>query len=158
MRNLFLVYVLLCSLGVPAPSARVRQPDQGQAPDRPQKPQKPSRTGVTTTLKPTEAPADRPFEKKADYSQEAFVIEQLRSSYRFESDGTGRRESIARIRVQSEAGVQQWGQLQVGYNSANERVEIPYVRVLKEDGTIGKAADDDAEDLSDACQREAPGP
>ena len=31
--------------------------------------------------------------------------------YRFEADGTGRKETIARIRVQSEAGVQQWGQL-----------------------------------------------
>ena len=45
--------------------------------------------------------------------------------YRFETDGTGRKESIARIRVQSEAGVQQWGQLQLGYNSANERRRLP---------------------------------
>src|SRR5579863_10147549 len=57
-----------------------------------------------------------------DYSKESFVIEQMHSRYRFEADGTGRKETIARIRVQSEAGVQQWGQLQEGYNSANERV------------------------------------
>jgi len=95
-------------------------------------------------------------EKKPDYSKESFVVEKLRSLYRFESDGTGRRETIARIRVQSEAGVQQWGQLQVGYNSANERVEIPYVRVLKEDGTIVKAGDDAVQDLSAPVQREAP--
>ena len=42
-----------------------------------------------------------------DYSQEAFVIEQYRSVYHFENDGTGRKETIARVRVQSEAGVQQ---------------------------------------------------
>src|SRR3981081_2901605 len=156
MRNFVLVSVLVCTLGIPATSARLRQPDQGQAPDRPQKPKRASRTGVTTITKPAATPADKPSEKKADYSQEAFVIEQLRSSYRFESDGTGRRESIARIRVQSEAGVQQWGQLQVGYNSANERVEIPYVRVLKEDGTIVKAGDDAVQDLSAPVEREAP--
>jgi len=91
-----------------------------------------------------------------DYSQEAFVIEQMHSKYRFEKDGTGRKETIARIRVQSEAGVQQWGQIQIGYNSANERVEIPYVRVLKKDGSVVKAGDDAVQDLSAPIEREAP--
>src|SRR5271165_3881992 len=90
------------------------------------------------------------------YSQESFVIEQMHSRYRFEADGTGRREVTARIRVQSEAGVQQWGQLQEGYNSANERVEIPYVRVLKQDGSVVKAGDDAVQDLSAPIEREAP--
>jgi len=93
---------------------------------------------------------------KPDYAQESFVIEQMHSRYRFEADGTGRKETIARIRVQSEAGVQQWGQLQEGYNSANERVEIPYVRVLKEDGSVVKAGDDAVQDLSAPIEREAP--
>src|SRR6202051_1650197 len=91
-----------------------------------------------------------------DSSPEAFVVEQYRSTYRFESDGTGRRETIARIRVQSEAGVQQWGQIQVGYNSANERVEIAYVRVVKADGSVGKAGEDAVQDLSAPVEREAP--
>ena len=91
-----------------------------------------------------------------DYSQESFVIEQMHSHYRFEADGTGRKETVARIRVQSEAGVQQWGQLQEGYNSANERVEIPYVRVVKQDGSIVKAGDDAVQDLSAPIEREAP--
>jgi tetratricopeptide (TPR) repeat protein len=94
--------------------------------------------------------------KAPDYSEESFVIEQMHSHYRFEADGTGRKETKARIRVQSEAGVQQWGQLQEGYNSANERVEIPYVRVLKEDGTVVKAGDDAVQDLSAPIEREAP--
>jgi tetratricopeptide (TPR) repeat protein len=80
----------------------------------------------------------------------------MHSYYRFEADGTGRKETKARIRVQSEAGVQQWGQLQEGYNSANERVEIPYVRVLKEDGSVVKAGDDAVQDLSAPVEREAP--
>src|SRR5580692_3081367 len=91
-----------------------------------------------------------------DYTQESFVIEQMHSRYRFEADGTGRKETTARIRVQSEAGVQQWGQIQVGYNSANERVEIAYVRVVKADGTVVKAGDDAVQDLSAPVEREAP--
>ena len=52
--------------------------------------------------------------------------------------------------------MQQWGQIQEGYNSANERVEIPYVRVLKEDGTVVKAGDDAVQDLSAPVEHEAP--
>src|SRR5215469_18955674 len=103
----------------------------------------------------TPAPAPKP-DNKRDYAQESFVIEQMHSRYRFEADGTGRKETVARIRVQSEAGVQQWGQLQEGYSSANERVEIPYVRVLKEDGTVVKAGDDAVQDLSAPIEHEAP--
>ena len=95
-------------------------------------------------------------EKSPTYSQESFVVEKMQTRYRFETDGTGRKEVIARIRVQSEAGVQQWGQLQFGYNSANERVEIPYVRVLKEDGSVVKAGDDAVQDLSAPVEHEAP--
>src|ERR1700728_1791304 len=111
------------------------------------------------------APSGTAADKAADalkpgmapkYPEESFVIEQMHSYYRFEADGTGRKETKARIRVQSEAGVQQWGQLQEGYNSANERVEIPYVRVLKEDGTVVKAGDDAVQDLSAPLEREAP--
>src|SRR3981081_121597 len=156
MRNLVPACFLACTLCIPATSSALQQPGHNQATDRPGKPKKTSRPGENTIAKPAETPAGKPADKKADYSQEAFVIEQLRSSYRFESDGTGRKESIARIRVQSEAGVQQWGQLQVGYNSANERVEIPYVRVLKEDGSIVKAGDDAVQDLSAPVEREAP--
>ncbi|HZR65202.1 MAG TPA: DUF3857 domain-containing protein [Terriglobales bacterium] len=91
-----------------------------------------------------------------DHSQEAFVVEKLHSSYRFENDGTGRRETYARIKVQSEAGVEEWGQLVLGYNSANERVEIPYVRVLKLDGSTVTAPADSVQDLSIPLEREAP--
>ena len=58
--------------------------------------------------KPVNSAGSKPEAVKHDYSQEAFVVEQYKSIYRFENDGTGRKETIARIRVQSEAGVQQW--------------------------------------------------
>ncbi|MBO0911816.1 MAG: DUF3857 domain-containing protein [Acidobacteria bacterium] len=91
-----------------------------------------------------------------DHSQEAYVVEKLANSYRFENDGTGRREIYALIKVQSEAGVEAWGQLVVGYNSANERVEIPFVRVHKLDGATVTAPPDSVQDLSIPLEREAP--
>ena len=104
----------------------------------------------------TQSSAAKLAESAHNYSQESFVVEQMHTRYRFESDGTGRRDTTARIRIQSEAGVQQWGQLLEGYNSANERLEIPYVRVLKQDGTVVKASDDDVQDLSAPVEHEAP--
>jgi tetratricopeptide (TPR) repeat protein len=91
-----------------------------------------------------------------DHSQESYVVEKLRTSYHFENDGTGRREIYAKIKVQSEPGVEQWGQVVVGYNSANERVEIPFVRVLKLDGSTVTASQESVQDLSIPLEREAP--
>ena len=156
MRNCCFVLLLCCLLAVGGSAQQPRQPA----------PTSPSPTGQSTTpqqsKKPDKIPSGTTAEKAVnavktpDYTEESFVIEQMHSHYRFEADGTGRKETKARIRVQSEAGVQQWGQLLEGYNSANERVEIPYVRVLKEDGSVVKTGDDAVQDLSAPIEREAP--
>src|SRR5216684_653270 len=114
-------------------------------------------TAVFAQTPPTPAPPlPLPPAAPADHSQESYVIEKLRTSFRFENDGTGRREIYARIKVQSEAGVEQWGQLVWGYNSANERIEVPYVRVLKADGPSVAAPPDAIQDLSIPLEKEAP--
>ena len=92
----------------------------------------------------------------ADYSQEALVFEQVRSLLRFEDDGTGRRELYMRVRTQSEAGVQQYGQLVFGYNSANERADVAFVRVRKADGSVVATPPEAVQDLSAPVQRVAP--
>src|SRR5580658_929345 len=150
MRSFYLPFLAACVLTVPfaAPA------QSGQAPSTSAVPAEAKKGTKASDATPAAAP--NPEEPKRDYSQEAFVVEQYRSRYRFESDGTGRKETVARIRVQSEAGVQQWGQIQVGYNSANERVEIAYVRVVKQDGSVVKAGDDAVQDLSAPVEREAP--
>jgi tetratricopeptide (TPR) repeat protein/transglutaminase-like putative cysteine protease len=122
-------------------------PALAQLPERKPADDKSSGSSSEKTLTPS---------AKKDYSEEGFVIEQVRTLFRFEKDGTGRKETIARVRVQSEAGVEQWGQVQVGYNSANERVEIPYVRVLKKDGSVVTAPADSVQDLTAPVEREAP--
>ncbi len=149
MRSLFLPLLLASALG--APFCASAQSDQA-----PSSSAVPEKIKKATEANSSETPPSKPEEPKHDYSQEAFVIEQSHSTYRYESDGTGRRETVARVRVQSEAGVQQWGQLQVGYNSANERLEVAYVRVIKADGSVVKAGDDAVQDLTAPVEREAP--
>lgn len=109
-------------------------------------------TTPTSAAKPSPPSPGSTF----DYSQEAYVVQKVKTSYTFENDGTGKRELYVRIKVQSEAGVQQLGQVIFGYSSANERVEIPYVRVLKADGTTITAPPDAVQDLSTPVEKEAP--
>ena len=111
-----------------------------------------------TTPNKSQAPA-QPSEaakQKPDYSQEAVVVEQLSNGYRFERDGTGQREVSFRARVQSDAGVQHLGQLVFAYSSANEKLDMDFVRVRKTDGTVVNAATSDIQDLTAPIAREAP--
>jgi len=108
-----------------------------------------------TVHKAEEKPSGAPQEKP-DYSHEPFVFEQFHTRVRFEKDGTGWKETAIRVRVQSEAGVQQLGQLVFGYNSGNERVEIAYIRVHKADGSVVTAGADAVQDLTAPVARDAP--
>src|ERR1700752_3714364 len=99
-------------------------------------------------------PADD--KQKRDYSQEAVVVEQITTGYRFERDGTGQRELSLRVKVQSDAGVERFGQLIFGYSSANEKLDMDFVRVRKADGTVVNAATTDIQDLTAPIAREAP--
>src|ERR1700678_1873235 len=57
-----------------------------------------------------------------DYSGESFVIEDLSTDVTFLEDGTEQQELAARVRIQSQAGVQQFGVLNFPYKSENERL------------------------------------
>jgi len=75
-------------------------------------------------------------EKAADYSQQAFVIEKYLTKIRFENHGTSEREQIMRIRLQTQAGVQEFGQLHFPYNGANDKIDIVSVKVTKPNGAV----------------------
>jgi tetratricopeptide (TPR) repeat protein len=158
MRNRFILLFtcLLTALSAIAISQQSSSPAPSAQDQTPQTTPQTTKSGDKSAGPPAQKSAATPTPDKHDYKQESFVVEKMHSYYRFEPDGTGRKETVARIRVQSEAGVQQWGQLLEGYNSANERVEIPYVRVLKEDGSVVKATDDAVQDLSAPIEHEAP--
>src|SRR5687767_121611 len=110
---------------------------------------------VLAQTKPADPSADA-AKQKTDYSQEAVVIEQLTTAYRFEPDGTGQREATLRVKVQSDAGVEHFGQLVFPYTSGNEKLEMDFVRVHKADGTVVNATASDIQDLSAPLAREAP--
>ncbi len=139
MLALFLL-LCVCASADERPSTASRRRQAAKRTTKPAKPSKPPKT---------EAPA-------ADYSQEPFVFELYKVAWTFENDGTGTREQMARIRVQSDAGVQALGQLIFGYNTNNERMEVKYVRVRKADGKVMIAGPDAAQDLPSPIEREAP--
>ncbi|HEY6307051.1 MAG TPA: DUF3857 domain-containing protein [Candidatus Angelobacter sp.] len=93
---------------------------------------------------------------KPDHSGEAYIVEQSVDKMIFENDGTGAREKMARVRVQSDAGVQQFGLLTFAYQKAGETVEINYVRVRKPDGSVVVTPLDEAQDMPADVTREAP--
>ena len=93
---------------------------------------------------------------RADYSREPFVIEQFSTNARFENDGTGEENLRVRVRVQSDAGAQQWSELVFGFNSANEKVDVGYVRVHKSDGSTVEVAADAVKDAPAAAARDFP--
>ncbi len=106
---------------------------------------------------PPSAPVPAPMQKLTpDYSSEPLVVEKYSTKARFENDGTGERELAARIKVQSDAGVQQLGELVFGYNSANEEMDVKFVRVVKPDGTVITAAPDAIKEMTAAVERDAP--
>jgi tetratricopeptide (TPR) repeat protein/transglutaminase-like putative cysteine protease len=100
--------------------------------------------------------AQQPAPAPPAHADEAAIIEQSHTTLRFEEDGTGTRETYVRIKAQSEAGVQQWGQLVAGYNAATERIEIPLVRVHKADGSIVDTPASAIQDLTSPVERIAP--
>lgn len=91
-----------------------------------------------------------------DYSQESVVVEQLSTKIVFEADGTSKQESTSRIRMQSNAGVQQFGVISIPYAKANGDVDIIYVRVRKPDGSVVVTPEENTQEMPAAITREAP--
>ena len=109
------------------------------------------------------APAPKPSAQASaakpaapDYAQEPFIFEQYTTKVRFENDGTGERNYVARIRAQNPAGVQALGELTFGYNSGSEQIDMHYVRVRKPDGSLVTAGPEAAKEMTAAVVRDAP--
>jgi len=65
-------------------------------------------------------------------------------------------ETEAVVRIQSQAGVEEFGQLVFGYSSATENLEVEYVRVRKPDGQIVVTPESTAQDFAPDVLKEAP--
>lgn len=84
------------------------------------------------------------------------MYETVRGAMRYENDGTGMREISARVRIQSEPGLQKVGQLIFEYSATNEKLDIRKVRVIHPDGSATEAGPDSVQDLTSPVAREAP--
>lgn len=100
--------------------------------------------------------AQTPAKPKADNAQEAAIFERIFNRARFENDGTGAEETEAVIRIQSQAGVEAFGQLVFGYSAATEQLQVEYVRVQKPDGKVVVTPESTAQDFAPDILKEAP--
>jgi transglutaminase-like putative cysteine protease len=94
--------------------------------------------------------------KKTDPAQEAAIYQRILNRARFELDGTGVEETEAVIKIQSQAGVEEFGQMVFGYSSATEKLDVEYVRVRKADGRVVVTPESTAQDFAPDILKEAP--
>src|SRR5579872_4662996 len=118
----------------------------------PGNPAQPSTAAPTATP----APGSGDSTSKTDYSQQPSIIQKLINRYRYEADGTGTHETILQAKIQNQLGVQQYGEVQLGYNAENEKVKINYVRVHKASGATVSAQLDLIQDLTAPVAEQAP--
>lgn len=95
-------------------------------------------------------------DKSGKDSQEAAVIQLMTIRAHYENDGTGSIENTRAVKVQSEAGIQAFGQLVFGYSSATEKLDINYVRVRKPGGEVVETPAANAQDFAPEVLRSAP--
>ena len=112
--------------------------------------------GATSTQNPAVTSASAPVAKPSDYSKEALVYDKLITRFLEESDGTGTRQTTARIRILADAGVKDMAVLVFTYTASNQQVDIAYVRVIKPDGSIVTTPDYNIQDMPADVTREAP--
>ncbi len=93
---------------------------------------------------------------KSNSADEGAIFDRILNRVRFENDGTQVSETEAVVRIQSQAGVEEFGQIVFGYSSATEKLEIEYVRVRKPDGQVVVTPESTAQDFAPDVLREAP--
>ncbi len=91
-----------------------------------------------------------------DFSKEGVVIEHWTTSVVFQSDGTSTTEFHGRVRIQTDAGVRQYGVLLFPYQASVGHVEVENVQVTKPNGSVTTTPLDAIQDMTSEVSREAP--
>lgn len=102
------------------------------------------------------AQAPNPPKPGVNQADEAAILERILNRVRFENDGTEVSETEAVMLIQSQAGVEEFGQLIFGYSSATENLDVEYVRVRKPDGQVVVTPESTAQDFAPDVLKEAP--
>jgi tetratricopeptide (TPR) repeat protein len=91
-----------------------------------------------------------------DYSKQSYVYENIVSKVSFQNDGTGSRDTIARARIQTQAGAQKFGILNVPYPSGTATLEIVSVHVIKPDKRVVETPAENQLEMPLDITRQAP--
>lgn len=91
-----------------------------------------------------------------DFSKEAYVIDQYDIAMTFQADGTWQQVSTVVVQVKSQAGILQFGNLPIPYESRNQKVEFTYIRIRKPDGSIVEIPTAYMQDMPAAVTMQAP--
>lgn len=116
----------------------------------------PQATTAPAPQKPGPTPATQAASNAPDYSQQAYVVLNYDTQYKFRADGTGEQVLTVAVRVQSQAGIQRFGNLAIPYEAASQRAEFPYVRVRKPDGSLVNASRANMQDTAAPITVQAP--
>jgi tetratricopeptide (TPR) repeat protein len=99
---------------------------------------------------PGSAPATSP-----SYAGESYVVERLSKDVVFAADGTGHEEATMRVRILSDAALEEFGILRLPYRSDNQRLDVQ-ASVTAPNGTVVATPLADIQDLPSDVSRDAP--
>jgi hypothetical protein len=118
----------------------------------PQTPQAslPAAQSSGATVKSQEKPAE-----PAEPQTPAQII-LLETHYRFETDGSSRKEVHTLVKINSELGVRQFAHLNFDYNRAWQSIEIPIVRVTHSSGGTADVLPSAIADVPNEAVKDAP--
>src|SRR6266550_2732963 len=94
--------------------------------------------------------------EKDSNSLEAYVFELIQTRIAFDANGKGYRDVVARVRINSESAVREFGLLTYPFASSFESLEVVYARVRKPDESVVETPASDIQELDSAVSREAP--
>ena len=90
------------------------------------------------------------------YKEEADVVEQSDTAFRYNDDGTGTEDFHVRVKVQNDAGVRTFAVLTAAYASRTQKAQVESITVMHADGTNTVTPPSDAMTLPAPVTQQAP--
>jgi hypothetical protein len=87
-----------------------------------------------------------PASPDGDFAQEPVVVERLRTTCRFEADGTGAKTAAGRVSIRNDSGLKAFGQIAGSYDAGFETLTIKG-RVVKPDGVAIESSQSAVQDV-----------
>jgi tetratricopeptide (TPR) repeat protein/transglutaminase-like putative cysteine protease len=104
----------------------------------------------------SQATPSQPPRTAADFGSEPYVVERVATRINVAEDGSNVQETEAQVRMMADAGVKAFAVLKFTYTSANQVVEVDYVRVRKPDGNVINTPEYNTQEMPSEITRSAP--